>query len=83
MKQYTVTGMNCAACSARVEKAVLKVEGVTSCSVSLLTNSMAVEGTASPASIIKAVKDAGYGAKEKGNEAEKRSNEAEDALRVS
>ena len=80
MKQYTVTGMNCAACSARVEKAVLKVEGVTSCSVSLLTNSMAVEGTASPASIIKAVKDAGYGAKEKGNEAEKRSNEAEDAL---
>ena len=80
MKQYTVTGMNCAACSARVEKAVLKVEGVTSCSVSLLTNSMAVDGTASPASIIKAVKDAGYGAKEKGNEAEKRSNEAEDAL---
>ena len=80
MKQYTVTGMNCAACSARVEKAVLKVEGVTSCSVSLLTNSMAVEGTASPASIIKAVKDAGYGAKEKGNEAEKKSNEAEDAL---
>ena len=68
MKQYTVTGMNCAACSARVEKAVLKVEGVTSCSVSLLTNSMAVDGTASPASIIKAVKDAGYGAKEKGNE---------------
>ena len=48
MKQYTVTGMNCAACSARVEKAVLKVEGVTSCSVSLLTNSMAVDGTASP-----------------------------------
>lgn len=80
MKQYTVTGMNCAACSARVEKAVLKVEGVTSCSVSLLTNSMAVEGTASPASIIKAVKDAGYGAKEKGNEAEKKSNKAEDAL---
>ena len=56
------------------------MEGVTSCSVSLLTNSMAVEGTASPASIIKAVKDAGYGAKEKGNEAEKKSNEAEDAL---
>ena len=65
MKQYTVTGMNCPPALQRVEKAVLKVEGVTSCSVSLLTNSMAVEGTASPASIIKAVKDAGYGAKKK------------------
>lgn len=62
MEQYTVTGMSCAACSARVEKAVSKVPGVTSCSVSLLTNSMGVEGTASEAEIIKAVKDAGYGA---------------------
>lgn len=62
MVQYNVTGMTCAACSARVEKAVNKVEGVTSCSVSLLTNSMGVEGTARPADIIKAVQDAGYGA---------------------
>ncbi len=62
MEQYNVTGMSCAACSARVEKAVSKVEGVTSCSVSLLTNSMGVEGTASPSDIIKAVTDAGYGA---------------------
>ena len=66
MKQYTVTGMSCAACSARVEKAVNAVPGVTSCSVSLLTNSMGVEGTASSADIIKAVVDAGYGASEKG-----------------
>ena len=66
MKQYTVTGMSCAACSARVEKAVSAVPGVTSCSVSLLTNSMGVEGTASSADIIKAVVDAGYGASEKG-----------------
>ena len=62
MTQYNVTGMNCAACSARVEKAVSKVEGVTSCSVSLLTNSMGVEGTADSGAIIKAVKAAGYGA---------------------
>ena len=62
MEQYTVTGMTCAACSSRVEKAVSKVPGVTSCSVSLLTNSMGVEGTASPQEIIKAVEDAGYGA---------------------
>ena len=62
MEQYTVTGMSCAACQARVEKAVGKVEGVTSCSVSLLTNSMGVEGTASPEDIIRAVTDAGYGA---------------------
>ena len=62
MKQYSVTGMSCAACSARVEKAVSSVEGVTSCSVSLLTNSMGVEGTASDSAIIQAVKDAGYGA---------------------
>ena len=66
MEQYNVTGMSCAACSARVEKAVSKVPGVTSCSVSLLTNSMGVEGTASPESIIKAVEDAGYGASKKG-----------------
>ena len=73
MKQYTVTGMSCAACSARVEKAVNTVPGVTSCSVSLLTNSMGVEGTASSADIIKAVVDAGYGASEKGAGAEKKS----------
>ena len=66
MKQYNVTGMSCAACSARVEKAVGKVPGVTSCSVSLLTNSMGVEGTASPEAVIKAVREAGYGASEKG-----------------
>lgn len=60
MEQYNVTGMSCAACSARVEKAVLKVPGVASCSVSLLTNSMGVEGTASPESIIHAVEEAGY-----------------------
>ena len=59
MKQYTVTGMSCAACSARVEKAVSKVEGVTSCSVSLLTNSLGVEGTAAPGDIIRAVEEAG------------------------
>ncbi len=62
MKQYTVTGMSCAACSSRVEKAVTKVPGVTSCSVSLLTNSMGVEGSASDAEIIQAVENAGYGA---------------------
>ncbi len=66
MEQYTVTGMSCAACSARVEKAVSKVPGVTSCSVSLLTNSMGVEGTASETDIIAAVTEAGYGAQKKG-----------------
>lgn len=66
MEQYTVTGMSCAACSARVEKAVSHVPGVTSCSVSLLTNSMGVEGTASPQEIIAAVEQAGYGASEIG-----------------
>ena len=66
MEQYTVTGMTCAACSARVEKAVSKVPGVTACSVSLLTNSMGVEGTASPEQIIAAVEEAGYGAAQKG-----------------
>ena len=69
MQQYTVTGMHCAACSASVEKAVKKVPGVTSCAVSLLTNSMGVEGTAEPAAVIKAVKDAGYGASVRGQEA--------------
>ena len=62
MEQYTVTGMSCAACSTRVEKAVSKVPGVTSCSVSLLTNSMGVEGTAGQADIVAAVEEAGYGA---------------------
>ena len=71
MIQYIVTGMSCAACSARVEKAVSKVPGVTSCSVSLLTNSMVVEGTATEQEIIKAVKDAGYGASKKGEGAAK------------
>lgn len=66
MEQYTVTGMSCAACSARVEKAVSKVPGVTSCSVSLLTNSMGVEGTAEPGAVIAAVEAAGYGASVKG-----------------
>ena len=65
MEQFKVTGMSCAACSARVEKAVCKVPGVTSCSVSLLTNSMGVEGTASASAIIQAVQEAGYGASPK------------------
>ena len=68
MEQYIVTGMSCAACSARVEKAVSEVEGVTSCSVSLLTNSMGVEGTASSSAIIQAVEEAGYGASPKGGQ---------------
>ena len=71
MKQYTVTGLSCAACSTRVEKAVSKVPGVTSCSVSLLTNSMGVEGSATDQEIIKAVADAGYGASAKDAEGEK------------
>ena len=74
MEQYNVTGMSCAACSARVEKAVKKVPGVTSCSVSLLTNSMGVEGTASPAAIISAVQEAGYGASPKSDTAHKASD---------
>ena len=83
MEQYTVTGMSCAACSTRVEKAVSKVPGVTSCSVSLLTNSMGVEGTASPEAIVKAVEDAGYGASKKGAEkaASASAADAEDALK--
>ena len=68
MEQYNVTGMSCAACSSRVEKAVSNVPGVESCSVSLLTNSMGVEGTAKQEDIIKAVVDAGYGASPKGAE---------------
>ena len=72
MTQYDVSGMSCAACSARVEKAVSSVEGVTSCSVSLLTNSMGVEGSAKPEDIIKAVEKAGYGANLKGNKAEEK-----------
>lgn len=69
MQQYNVTGMSCAACSARVERAVLKVEGVTACSVSLLTNSMGVEGSAGPEAVIRAVEEAGYGASLKGKTA--------------
>ncbi|MBP3260866.1 cation transporter, partial [Pseudobutyrivibrio sp.] len=68
MKQYNVTGMSCAACQARVEKAVSAVPGVDSCAVSLLTNSMGVEGSADAAAIIKAVEDAGYGASVKDSE---------------
>ena len=79
MEQYTVTGMSCAACSARVEKAVTAVPGVTSCSVSLLTNSMGVEGTASASAIVKAVQEAGYGASPKAAAAETSSAEL-DAL---
>ena len=77
MEQYQVTGMSCAACSARVEKAVSSVEGVTSCSVSLLTNSMGVEGTADSSVIIKAVEDAGYGAKKKGVQTQSNSSDAD------
>ena len=78
MEQYNVTGMSCAACSARVEKAVKKVPGVTSCSVSLLTNSMGVEGTASPAAILSAVQEAGYGASPKNASASKTSDASAD-----
>ena len=82
MKQYTVTGMSCAACSARVEKAVGAVPGVTACSVSLLTNSMGVEGTASDQAVIAAVEAAGYGASLKGAPAQGSASPAaaEDAL---
>ena len=84
MKQYTVTGMSCAACSSRVEKAVSKVPGVTACSVSLLTNSMGVEGDVPPETVIHAVEDAGYGAslKGQGTVAQAQSaSEVEDALK--
>ena len=80
MKQYTVTGMSCAACSARVEKAVSKVDGVTSCSVSLLTNSMGVEGSATDAQIVEAVEQAGYGASPKGTATESENNKANNSL---
>lgn len=83
MKQYTVTGMSCAACSARVEKAVNQVSGVTSCSVSLLTNSMGVEGNADPREVMRAVEEAGYGIEEKkaGDQKNRSDNSAvEDAL---
>ena len=81
MKQYEVTGMSCAACSARVEKAVSKVPGVTSCSVSLLTNSMGVEGTATDQEIVNAVVAAGYGAAPKGAKKEQTAAEEEEALK--
>ncbi|MBQ0000563.1 MAG: heavy metal translocating P-type ATPase [Clostridiales bacterium] len=86
MIQYTVTGMTCAACQSRVEKAVSRIEGVSSCSVSLLTNSMGVEGSAAPAEIIRAVEDAGYGAslKNSGSSEQKKSvnyAEQEEALK--
>ncbi len=77
MEQYTVSGMSCAACSARVEKAVSKLDGVTSCSVSLLTNSMGVEGEVSAAKVIEAVEAAGYGASQKREKSQKESSEAE------
>ena len=80
MKQYNVNGMSCAACVARVEKAVNKVDGVTSCSVSLLTNSMGVEGTASEQAVIAAVEAAGYEASVKGSSAQKASVSQENAL---
>ena len=80
MKQYTVTGMSCAACSARVEKAVSAVPGVTSCSVSLLTNSMGVEGTASAQAVVSAVQAAGYGASLKGASCAPTAAAQEDAL---
>lgn len=80
MKQYTVTGMSCAACSARVEKAVSKVDGVTSCSVSLLPNSMGVEGSATDAQIVEAVEQAGYGASPKGTATESENDKANNSL---
>ncbi|MBQ3929303.1 MAG: cation transporter, partial [Clostridia bacterium] len=86
MKQYTITGMSCAACQARVEKSVSALQGVSSCSVSLLTHSMGVEGSASDAEIIAAVEKAGYGAAVKGADKNKESYSAklaaeEEALR--
>ena len=80
MEQYNVTGMSCAACVARVEKAVASVDGVTACSVSLLTNSMGVEGNASSEAIIGAVEAAGYGASPKKNSKNTSGNSNEDAL---
>ena len=80
MQQFQVTGMSCAACSARVEKAVSKVEGVTACSVSLLTNAMGVEGTASEDEIISAVENAGYGASVIGEKVSESITKQEEAL---
>ena len=80
MEQYTVTGMSCAACSARVEKAVSRVEGVRACSVSLLTNSMGVEGSAAAEAVIRAVEEAGYGAVVKGSSARSNAHAAEAEL---
>ena len=80
MEKYRVTGMSCAACSARVEKAVSKVDGVTSCSVSLLTNSMGVEGSATDAQIVEAVEQAGYGASPKGTATESENDKANNSL---
>lgn len=80
MEQYTVTGMSCAACSARVEKAVSRVEGVRACSVSLLTNSMGVEGSAAAEAVIRAVEEAGYGAAVKGSSARSNAHAAEAEL---
>ncbi|MGN1117267.1 MAG: heavy metal translocating P-type ATPase, partial [Acutalibacteraceae bacterium] len=82
MKQYNITGMSCAACQTRIEKAVSKVEGVTSCSVSLLTNSMGVEGTANDSDIIKAVTDAGYGASVKGGSGQVKKSESYDDILI-
>ncbi|MBQ1818536.1 MAG: heavy metal translocating P-type ATPase [Clostridia bacterium] len=81
MEQYQVTGMSCAACQARVEKAVMAVPGVTDCAVSLLTNSMGVEGTASPAAVVAAVEKAGYGAKLKGAEKSAKADPHDDILK--
>ena len=81
MEQYNVTGMSCAACSSRVEKAVNKVPGVTACSVSLLTNSMGVEGSATPDAIIAAVEDAGYNASVKGSSQQSQAAPSEDSLK--
>ena len=81
MEQYNITGMTCAACSARVEKTVSALEGVSSCSVNLLTNSMAVEGTASADEIISAVESAGYGASLKGSRDKEKSNAKNDILK--
>lgn len=81
MKQYNVTGMSCAACSARIEKAVSKLDGVTSCSVSLLTNSMGVEGNVNPEEVIAAVENAGYGATLKGSERKSNNSENDDNLK--
>ena len=81
MKQYKVTGMSCAACSARVEKAVSKVSGVSSCSVNLLTGTMGVEGSAASSEIIRAVEEAGYGASESGSDGKTKGNTDQESLK--